>query len=342
LADVGLRVALVDVTFALSPQPELVCGARMTARDKGRRLLDWFLMEPRAREVVARALDREQKDTLALARGADELAQAAAQDSATRWGGVRPQSALLALYAEAAYWALRSQVPSVFRTGDGGLRGLVDRIGPSAIEEVIGPACALDLKEALLLSHDQLAVLDAGQWATVLERAACVARKILEAAEAPTQAIRALRAARILRIVTIPVLCALLVLRLASPKDFAHGKLWRATSSLGGAPASGTLSSTDGPFFFHTNNEPDPAIVVDIGLHTIHKVVLTNRRDCCQDRATPIVIETIAPGGVWRTVARRDEPFTEWAATFPPLVANQVRVRATRTTHLHLADIEVF
>lgn len=314
----------------------------MTARDMGRRLLDWFLLEPRATAVLARGLDREQKDALALARGADELTQIATQDSTSRWGGVRPQSALLALYAEAAYWGLRAQVPSTVRTGDGGLRGLVDRIGDAALEPRVGPTCLLDLKEALLLSHDQLAVLDAAQWATVLERAASASRKILETAEAPTQAIRGVRTMRVVRIATIPVLLTLLVMRLASPKDFAHGKLWRATSSIGGAATSGTLSSTDSAFFFHTNMEPEPSITIDIGLHTIHKIVLTNRRDCCQERAIPILVEAIAPGGVWRTVGRRDAPFTEWAASFPPLVANQVRVRATRATYLHLANIEVF
>src|SRR5580658_5145795 len=125
----------------------------MTARDKSRRLFDWLLMAPRAREVLAHRPDGEQRACLALARGADDLARSAGKDNVARGAGLQLEGAILALYAEAAYWALRAQVPSADRVGDGGLRSLVDRIGDSALEERIGPASAGDVKEALLLPH---------------------------------------------------------------------------------------------------------------------------------------------------------------------------------------------
>jgi hypothetical protein len=164
----------------------------------------------------------------------------------------------------------------------------------------------------------------------------------LDTAQAPEHAIRSLKAQRVARIVGIPALCAFLIFYLAAPRELAHGKLWHASSALGTATTAGLLNTTDGPFFFHTNSEAEPWIVVDIGPHTIHKVVLTNRRECCQERATPLVIEAIGPGSSWRVVARKDETFTEWTAKFPPVVASQIRVRALRTTYLHLANIEVF
>jgi hypothetical protein len=314
----------------------------MTARDKGRRLLDWFLVTPRAREVLAHRLDAEQKACVALARGADDLARSVASDPGARGAGLQLEGAILVLYAEAAYWALRAQLPGASRTGEGGLRALVERVGDPAIDERIGPGSASSIRETLLLSHDQMAALDAEGWPTVLERAACAEKKILEAAQAPDQAIRAVRAQRAWRIVAIPALFLLVVFYVASPRDLAHGKPWRASSAIAGMSSSGVLESTDAAYFFHTNNEANPSVTVDIDLHNIHKVVLTNRRDCCQDRAIPLVIETMAPGGTWRTVAQRDEPFTEWVATFPRVSANQVRVRATRTTLLHLADIKVY
>ncbi len=314
----------------------------MTARDKGRRLLDWFLMRPRAREVLAHGLDAEQKACLALARGADDLARSVASDPTARGVGLQLEGAILALYAEAAYWALRAQVPSALRPGDGGLHALVDRVGDSAIDERMGPGSASDVREALLLSHDRMAALDAEGWPAVLERAATAEKKVLEAAQAPDQAIRAVRAQRAWRVVAVPALFAVLVFYIASPRDLAHGKPWRASSAIAGMSSSGILESTDAPFFFHTNSEANPSVTIDIDLHSIHKVVVTNRRDCCQDRAIPLLIETMAPGGTWRTVAQRDEPFTEWVATFPRVSANQVRVRATRTTLFHLAEIKVY
>jgi hypothetical protein len=314
----------------------------MTARDKGRRLLDWFLMTPRAREVLTHGLDAEQKACLALARGADDLARSVASDPGARGAGLQLEGAILVLYAEAAYWGLRAQLPSASRSGDGGLRALVERVGDSVIEERVGPGSASDIREALLLSHDRMAALDPEQWAAALERAASAEKKILAAAQAPDQAIRAVRAQRAWRIVGLPGPFVLLVVYLASPRDLARDKPWRASSATAGMSSSGVLDSTGAAFFFHTNNEANPSVTVDIGLHDIHKVVLTNRRDCCQDRATPLVIETMAPGGAWHTVAERREPFTEWVATFPRVSASQVRVRATRTTLLHLADINVY
>jgi hypothetical protein len=314
----------------------------MAASGKGRRFLDWYLLAPRAREAFAHRLDREQKDCLALARGADAIAQAVAQDDIARGAGSRPQGAILALHTETGYWALRAQVPDDVRTGEGGLRGLVERIGVAGIEERIGTSNAQDLRGTLLLSHDAIAALGVEQWASVLERAASVARKLLETAQAPEQTIRSLKAQRLGRIVAVPALCALLVFYLVSPKDLARGKSWRASSAIGGSPTTGLVKGTDGSYFFHTNSEPEPSITIDIGLHTIHEVVLTNRRDCCQERATPLVIEAIGPGSSWRLIARKDEMFTDWTATFPPIAVTQIRVRALRTTYLHLADIQVF
>jgi hypothetical protein len=313
----------------------------MAARGKGRRLIEWLLLAPQMREAQAHRLDREQRDCVALARGAEQLARST--DGVTAPGGnVWPQGALHALYTEVAYWALRAQAPSAARAGDGGLRALVQRIGDAALEEFLGPERASDLREALLLSHDQLALLVAEQWVPILDRTASAARKALETAEAPERLIRRLRLLQVGRIFAIPALCAFLIVYHLSPRELAHGKPWIATSGLG-APVAGVLKGTDGPFFFHTNTEPDPAITIDIGLQTIHKVVLTNRRDCCQDRAVPLVIESSAPpGNNWRLLARRDDSFTEWAATFPPIVASKIRIRALHTTYLHLADVEVY
>ncbi len=314
----------------------------MVASGRGRRFLDWYLLAPRAREAFAHRLDREQKECLALARGADGIAQAVAQDDIARGSGVRPQAALLALHAETAYWALRAQVPTEVRRGEGGLRGLVERMGVSALEERLGRSCAQDLRGTLLLSHDEIATLGAEPWASVLERAASVARKLLETAQAPERTIRSVKAQRMGRIIAIPALIGLLVFCLVSPKNLARGKSWRASSAIGGSATTGLVKGTDGPYFFHTIAEPEPSITIDIGPHTIHKVVLTNRRDCCQERAAPLVIEAIGPGSSWRIIARRDEIFSDWTATFPPVAVTQIRVRALRTTYLHLADIEVF
>jgi hypothetical protein len=68
---------------------------------------------------------------------------------------------------------------------------------------------------------------------------------------------------------------------------------------------------------------------------------VTNRDDCCLERAVPLVVEVSDDRKKWRTVARRADSFREWEGKFAPLKARYVRLRVDRHSILHLAKVSV-
>jgi hypothetical protein len=123
--------------------------------------------------------------------------------------------------------------------------------------------------------------------------------------------------------------------------DVALGKHWAASSAYGDALRSGALDSSDS-FFFHTLEEKDPWVMIDLGkVERIGGVLIVNRRDCCFARAVPLVVELSDDSHIWRTVARRDKLFDTWRKDFPAQSARYLRVRAVRVTMLHLSAIRI-
>jgi hypothetical protein len=125
--------------------------------------------------------------------------------------------------------------------------------------------------------------------------------------------------------------------------DLAAGKKWTASSQMQIWAESGKI--TDEPrnqILFHTKEDDSPWLRIDLERPTrIASVDILNRQDCCGERAVPLVVELSDNGKTWRTVARRDEPFTEWKATFSARDALYVRLRVPRKTYLHLQGIGI-
>ena len=128
--------------------------------------------------------------------------------------------------------------------------------------------------------------------------------------------------------------------------DVAAGKPWRASSTLAGAAVCTSPAQECDQLlgaFFHTNEELNPWLEIDLGAPlSISKAELENRADCCSDRAHPIVIEVSTDHAHWKTMARYDEDFVTWKAAFPAVTARWVRVRVLRTSYLHLKRVRVF
>jgi hypothetical protein len=118
---------------------------------------------------------------------------------------------------------------------------------------------------------------------------------------------------------------------------------FRASSAYSKYHLTGELGDS-GPreLLFHTNEEQSPWVEVDLlTIRPIHKVVLKNRMDCCQERGVPLVVEMRAPDGTYWTVATREAPFDIWSAEFPEVAARYVRIRSLKRTILHLSAIEI-
>ncbi len=94
----------------------------------------------------------------------------------------------------------------------------------------------------------------------------------------------------------------------------------------------------------HTQEGANQNATIDLGeAHSISKVVVYNRTDCCQDRAAPLKIEVSVDGNQYKKVAERNEPFDpEWTATFFPTKARYVRLTNMSANFLHLNEVEVY
>ena len=126
--------------------------------------------------------------------------------------------------------------------------------------------------------------------------------------------------------------------------DLAEGKAWRASSKFENLGCtSPNQECTESPsLFFCTAEEKDPWIEFDLdSSKEISAVQADNRIDCCQDRAFPLIVEVSENHKHWKTVARRDSDFTTWRASFAPVKARWVRLRAQKVTFLHLSRVRI-
>jgi hypothetical protein len=93
---------------------------------------------------------------------------------------------------------------------------------------------------------------------------------------------------------------------------------------------------------FHTNDEANPWAELDLGApKKFHRIEVTNRDDCCAERAVPLIVETSTDGSHWAEVGRRDKEFSTWTLTFPAQKARYIKFRVPRTTVLHLKQVAV-
>ena len=124
--------------------------------------------------------------------------------------------------------------------------------------------------------------------------------------------------------------------------DLAAGKPFRISQPWPGF-AECVRSEDCAQLMFVTEMGHHPWVEIDLGIppKTIHRIEVTNRSKCCQDRAVPLLVEISTDGAGWTQVARRDKEFDSWTATFRPKVARYVRLKALKSTMLHLKSVVV-
>jgi hypothetical protein len=128
------------------------------------------------------------------------------------------------------------------------------------------------------------------------------------------------------------------VYRLMLGRDLASGARLRVSSTLSSCPTDPICNA----MLFHTEAESTPWVEMDLGAaKTIRRIEVTNRTDCCTDRAVPLVIEASTDRKVWTPVARRETDFATWIATFPPRTARYVKLSVPRYTSFHLQDVAI-
>jgi hypothetical protein len=278
--------------------------------------LEWLfrrsaLQEARAHLPPADSLEQRAFEQARLLR---EVTRRLAEQVDEVGGGSRPAVFLL-LLQDLVYWALVSR-------GNDGDR---DRDADVVRQALVG-----------LEPPQNLEATDAD-----VARVRGIAESLYEDLAAPRRRVDRVRRQRWVRLAAtcVAVLAVVLVARvIARGPNLAAGKPMRTSSSWSGCSSdAGCIRQ-----LFHTNSEDNPWVEFDLGAPTrVRRLEVKNRSDCCHDRAVPLVAELSDDRTSWKEVARRDEIFPEWTATFPPTTARYVRLRVARNTVFHLNEVVI-
>jgi len=202
------------------------------------------------------------------------------------------------------------------------------------------------------LTFHELANLPADERAKLADTLKRLALALLAEVDLPQRAIEALWVRRVFRLGLL--LATLIVGALAlgwirdsreQARDLAHRRPWHASSSY--ALAAGCKSPLqecpDGTdYFFHTDEEQNPWLELDLGsIQRISAIRVVNRKDCCAERAVPLLVEVSIDGKTWKLVARRDATFSTWLGEFAPTQARWVRLKLEKRAFFHLAQVRV-
>ncbi len=272
------------------------------------------------------------------ARAALRLGDAALEAESPDASRAEETSAALAvsLYREAAYWALAARAP------DASPKTLSDafELAPEVVDDGAVRAALLDR------TWVDTAELDAEAQMRDATAASTFVHGLLEALDARERSI-AERWTRIsaLCLVVFFVTVGYPLASMALRPGLTETLPWTASSAMEGFTREGrgiTLPTAGPRVFFHTASEASPWVAFNLVTRmTVRSVTVQNRADCCRERAAPLVVEVSDDGAQWTEVARREEVFDEWVATFAPRTTRHVRLRALHTTSLHLTNVEI-
>jgi hypothetical protein len=330
-------------------EPSLVHPTNTQAAPRGNVLVEWLwrghaLGTARARPKLS-PLGRER---LRRARLAAELADRALDPVEPLRAG-SPVPLAIALYREAAYWAL-VQPGELTNVDD--LRGAFDASQHDLVQAAGGADKLAQVRAALV---DKTFVQTAEEKPDVLRREADLAQafvyRLIErdvdrddrVADILIQ--RWLRTGAALLVLAVLLYMAVLGLQHASRgEDLALGKPWRASSQAFQChPENSDCGGAHSAIMFHTNEENSPWMETDLGSpQTFARVSIVNREDCCSERAVPLIVEVGDDQKTWKQVARAQDNFRDWEATFAPVKARYVRVRIDRRSILHLIRVSVW
>ena len=315
-------------------------------------LWEW-VWRSRALRVARATAKAGELERLRLRRAhlAAELAQRALEPVEPLAAG-SGRAVAISLYREAATWALLARAndagPISLRELFASQSELLARTGLSEAE-LSSVREALAEKTFLQTADDSLA-----QLARDSELCRSFVRALLAGTEGAVEdaggvggvlAQRWLRGAAALAVLLLIGLAAASGIRSVwRGPDLALGTPWTLSSKwIDCHPENRECGGLRTRIFFHTDFQDNPWFQLDFGkVQQIGRVRVENRDDCCQERAVPLIVEVQDPSGQWREVARRDELFQEWTATFPPVQSRLLRLRLANRMMFHLSRVQVW
>ncbi len=338
---------------AAAAAPPAVAAGNAEAPRPGRvrRVFNWFWRGRELKQLKQQRVGSARAGQLALrGRLLFELGERARRPAeALPYPG---DAAAAELFRQSAYWAVRAIAVAADAEGQSTNEPWATLPAP-LLEKIAGSSERVPEVTRLVEGGSFIDPweLSEGQRALRASELAGIAKVLLDEVAWQSRARDALWIQRLLRIGAVIVLTVVVVSsvrwvmdRAEQGRDLAVGKPWRASSLMGGVGCTSPLQecgeSTD--FFFHTTDENGPWLEVDLGKPTRFEALrVDNRRDCCFDRAVPLIVEASNDQQHFRELARRTNSFNSWLATFTPTEARYVRLRVPRQSLLHLARVRV-
>ncbi len=247
--------------------------------------------------------------------------------------GGDPTLVSLALWQRAAAWAIAAVRSSGESTEDG------RRAARELLERAAGGSELFRSVETVIGETVEPATADPS---IALARAQTLARfveRLTDELERPLELAERRRSARALGIAAVALVVVLLVglaVRSFRPPNLVPNAAMKLSSQL-----YECKNAECGSAFFHTANEEKPWVLFDFGKEKrLHSIDVTNRKDCCYDRAVPLVVETSNDEKSWSAQARTEQPFVTWSAVLAGR-ARFVRLRVDKTSYLHLTSVEI-
>jgi hypothetical protein len=311
----------------------------MTFRAFLNRMGDWLLRTDAMRTARAAAPDpgSDRARAVEQSRLLVEVARRVAEPPEALPPGARPPI-LIGLYREAAYWALvGGRAETAARPAD--LKAAWTESDHDSLVRAAGDARTLTDVQRVLLPEGARGFLD--ETDDEAARARAFAEALVWQLDAPRRQLERVVGQRWSRVVLtgVAVIAAVLGLRaLVLGPSLSVGKPFRTSSSWSGCAADPAC----GGLMFHTNNELNPWVELDLeAVHKIHRIDVTNRTDCCSERAVPLVVQVSTDRVKWTEVGRRDTTFSSWTVKFPPTAARYVKLTVPGQATFHLEEVAV-
>lgn len=322
------------------------------SQEVARRGLWEWLTRRHALRVARRARLESEHEVRELSERARETALVADRlfDALEPVSAATGQALAADLYRQSVLWSLSARAPEELRdAAPEVLWDAADASGLLALPEQAGERAEL---ERFVLHADfrggaSLSEADRQKLASQLRT---LAQSAIDLGDPGNRAVRALLFQRFVRLLAAFVLlasvAALIIIGatyLGQKPNLAAGKPWRASSTWAVCkPEIRTCGVLRSGIFFHTKEDPQPWVEFDLLMPTaFSEVYVKNRTDSVPDRAVPLVIEVSDDAKTWRPVARRDDTFRTWTASFPSVTARYVRLRVDRRSYLHLEAVEI-
>jgi hypothetical protein len=270
------------------------------------------------------------------------------------------------LSREAIYWALLAmrervatgaQSPSQAESAGPepiALLTLWAETAPELLQQAAeGSAEAERLRTELLgKSFAEFAELDAERQADAAQSLHAFAERLIEPLSVPQRAEERAWVNRIQVLISVVVVLVVLAVfavnalkkHAEESSDLARSASWQTSSSGPECSCkSPAQSCAECPnFFFCTAEQRHASIVFDLHrVQSISTIEVENRRDCCSERALPLVVQVSSDQKDWKTVATRKRDFDTWRETFPTEQARWVKLYVGKRNFLHLARVRL-